>query len=61
MVLIGIDPHKATHTAVVVDESEHELARIKVKDSCTVASSSACSLSPMSRWALGITRSRNVK
>ena len=31
MVLIGIDPHKATHTAVVVDESEHELARIKVK------------------------------
>ncbi len=31
MVLIGIDPHKATHTAVVIDEDEHELARIKVK------------------------------
>jgi transposase len=31
MVLIGIDPHKATHTAVVIDEGEHELARIKVK------------------------------
>ena len=31
MVLIGIDPHKATHTAVVIDESERELARIKVK------------------------------
>ncbi len=30
MVLIGIDPHKATHTAVVIDESECELARIKV-------------------------------
>jgi hypothetical protein len=30
MVLIGIDPHKATHTAVVVDDDENELARIKV-------------------------------
>ena len=31
MVLIGIDPHKASHTAVVIDESERELARVKVK------------------------------
>ncbi|MFZ0324290.1 MAG: IS110 family transposase [Actinomycetes bacterium] len=31
MVLIGIDPHKATHTAVVVDDDERELARVKVK------------------------------
>ena len=31
MVLIGIDPHKASHTAVVVDDAERELARIKVK------------------------------
>lgn len=31
MVLIGIDPHKATHTAVVVDDAERELARIKVR------------------------------
>jgi len=30
-VLIGIDPHKATHAAVVIDKGEHELARIKVK------------------------------
>ena len=30
MVLIGIDPHKASHTAVVIDESERELARVKV-------------------------------
>ena len=28
--LIGIDPHKASHTAVVIDESERELARVKV-------------------------------
>ncbi|MCA0329549.1 MAG: IS110 family transposase [Actinobacteria bacterium] len=31
MVLIGIDSHKATHTAVVVDDDERELARIKVR------------------------------
>ena len=31
MVLIGIDPHKASHTAVVIDDDERELARIKVK------------------------------
>jgi transposase len=38
MVLIGIDPHKATHSAVVVDEAEHELAPIKVRaDKCQVA------------------------
>lgn len=29
--LIGIDPHKASHTAVVVDEHENEIARIKVR------------------------------
>jgi transposase len=30
MVLIGIDPHKASHTAVVIDDSERELARVKI-------------------------------
>jgi len=30
MVLIGIDPHKASHTAVVIDDDEQELARVKV-------------------------------
>ena len=30
-VIIGIDPHKATHTAVAVDGSEDELARLKVR------------------------------
>ena len=31
MVLIGIDPHKATHTAVAVDKEETALGELKVK------------------------------
>jgi transposase len=31
MVLIGVDPHKGSHTAVVVDRDEHELARLTVR------------------------------
>lgn len=31
MVLIGIDPHKGSHTAVVIDREENELARVRVK------------------------------
>ena len=30
MMLIGIDPHKASHTAVVIDDCERELARVKI-------------------------------
>jgi hypothetical protein len=30
-VIIGVDPHKATHTAVAIDRSEAELARAKVR------------------------------
>ena len=30
-VIIGIDPHKATHTAVAVNGSEDELSRLKVR------------------------------
>ncbi len=30
MVLIGIDPHKATHTAVVVDKEETALGELTV-------------------------------
>lgn len=32
-VTIGIDPHKASHTAVAVDHRETELARRKVRAS----------------------------
>ena len=31
MVIIGIDPHKATHTAVAVDDNEHVLAELQVR------------------------------
>ena len=31
MVLIGIDPHKATHTAVAVDKEETALGELTVK------------------------------
>lgn len=31
MVLIGVDPHKASHTAVVIDRDENELARFTVR------------------------------
>jgi transposase len=30
-VVIGIDPHKASHTAVAIDEGEDELASVKVR------------------------------
>ena len=30
MVLIGVDPHKATHTAVAIDASEEPIARVTV-------------------------------
>lgn len=31
MVLIGVDPHKGSHTAVVVDNDEHEIGRLTVR------------------------------
>ena len=30
-VIIGVDPHKASHTAVAIDDREDELARLKVR------------------------------
>jgi transposase len=30
-VMIGVDPHKATHTAVAIDDAEHELDRVRVR------------------------------
>jgi transposase len=31
MVLIGVDPHKGSHTAVAIDESEAQLSRVRVR------------------------------
>ena len=31
MVIIGIDPHKATHTAVAIDGDEQPIARLQVR------------------------------
>ena len=33
--MIGIDPHKATHTAVAIDSNEQTLAEITVRSSKT--------------------------
>ena len=32
-VMIGVDPHEGSHTAVAVDDGESELARVKVRTS----------------------------
>lgn len=34
-VMIGVDPHKATHTAVALDDNEVELARLQVRANAT--------------------------
>ena len=36
-VIIGVDPHKASHTAVAVSDDELELARKKVRSGCAQA------------------------
>jgi transposase len=33
-VMIGVDPHKGSHTATMLDRTEHELSRIKVRAGC---------------------------
>ena len=33
-VIIGIDPHKASHTAVAIGRDEQKLAEIKVRATC---------------------------
>ena len=54
MVVIGIDPHKGSHTAVVVDESEQQLARIKVNANRTQLSRLLAFARdyPQRRWAV---------
>ena len=43
-IIIGIDPHKATHTAVAIDEHEHPLAEFKL-------TADRCQTSRLLAWA----------
>ena len=36
-VMIGVDPHKGTHTAVALDEHEERLGEVKVRASSVQA------------------------
>src|SRR5262249_8966967 len=45
-VVIGVDPHKGSHTAVVIDESEQQLGRVQVR-------SGPRQLEQLLAWAVG--------
>ena len=53
-VMIGIDPHKATHTAVAIDGDEHVLAETKVRSSMVQADQLRCWAEPFDdcEWAI---------
>ena len=46
-VMIGVDPHKGSHTATMLDRGEHELRRIKVR-------AGARQVSELLEWADGV-------
>ena len=46
-VMIGVDPHKGSHTATMLDRTERELARIKVRAGCR-------QLAELLAWADGV-------
>ena len=46
-VMIGVDPHQGSHTATMLDRSEHELRRIKVR-------AGAHQVSQLLEWADGV-------
>jgi len=50
MTMIGIDPHKATHTAVAIDDNEHVLDEFKLRASSTQGDR-------LREWADGFERS----
>ena len=53
-VIIGVDPHKASHQAVVVDDREREIARISVRATRTQAQRLLAWAAPFERrtWAI---------
>jgi Transposase len=54
MVLIGIDPHKASHTAVVIDRDEQELARVTVRASRGQVGELLAFAAPFTDWRWAI-------
>ena len=54
-VIIGIDPHKATHVAVAIDGDEHTIAQLEVRADRVQAQrllAWAAPLGPERRWAI---------
>ena len=53
-VIIGVDPHKATHTAVAVDDNEVELASLKVRANASQLKKLLAFAAPFDqrRWAV---------
>ena len=47
-VMIGVDPHKGSHTATMLDRGEHELRRIKIR-------AGVRQVSELLAWADGVT------
>jgi transposase len=41
-IMIGIDPHKASHTAVAIDDNEHVLDELRVRSSSTQTDQLRC-------------------
>ncbi len=59
-VMIGIDPHKASHTAVAIDEKEAPLGEVRVRASAAQAGRLVAWAAswPERTWAVVATRGR---
>jgi hypothetical protein len=53
-VIIGIDPHKASHTAVAIGRDEQKLAEVKVRATCQQAAKLLAWAEPLGErtWAI---------
>ncbi|MGH9262891.1 MAG: hypothetical protein ACRD08_23825 [Acidimicrobiales bacterium] len=50
-VIIGVDPHKSTHTVVAIDRDERPLARLRLV-------ADRCQTQRLVAWAVGFPRNR---
>jgi hypothetical protein len=57
-VVIGIDPHKASHTAVAIDEDEDELSSVRVRATRRQVEQLIGWAEPFDKrtWAIGVRR-----